>query len=183
MMVEISKTVDNEVGDGTTSSVVFGGTLLAKAEELLKKDVHASVIIDGYQAAAEKTLEIYSEMAKKIKPDDKESLLKIANTSMQSKLISEDSGLLSKVVVDAILNIVTKKGDNYAVDLDNIKVEKKTGGSIQDTQIIKGIVLDKEIVHSGMPTRIEHAKIALLNTALEIEKTEMSSEIRITDPT
>jgi thermosome len=183
MMVEISKTVDNEVGDGTTSSVVFGGTLLAKAEDLLKKDVHASVIIDGYQAAAEKTLEIYSEMAKKIQPDDKESLLNIATTSMESKLISEDSGTLSKVVVDAILSIVTKKGDNYSVDLDNIKVEKKTGGSIQDTQIIKGIVLDKEIVHSGMPTRIEHAKIALLNTALEIEKTEMSSEIRITDPT
>jgi len=183
MMVEISKTVDNEVGDGTTSSVIFGGTLLAKAEELLKKDVHASVIVDGYQAAAEKTLEIYSEMAKKIKSDDKESLLKIATTSMQSKLISEDSGTLSKVVVDAILNIVTKKGEDYSVDLDNIKVEKKTGGSIQDTQIIKGIVLDKEIVHSGMPTRIENAKIALINSALEIEKTEMSSEIRITDPT
>ena len=182
MMIEIAKTVDNEVGDGTTSSVVFGGTLLAKAEDLLKKDVHASVIIDGFQAASEKTLEIYSEMAKKIKPDDRESLLKIAITSMQSKLVSEDSGTLSKVVVDAILNIVAKKGDIYSVDLDDIKVEKKTGGSIQDTQIIKGIVLDKEIVHSGMPTRIEHAKIALLNTALEIEKTELSSEIRITDP-
>ncbi len=183
MMVEISKTVDNEVGDGTTSSVIFGGTLLAKAEELLKKDVHASVIIDGFQAAAEKTLEIYSEMAKKIKPDDKESLLKIAMTSMQSKLISEDSDTLSKVVVDAILNIVTKKGEIYSVDLDNIKVEKKTGGSIQDTQIVRGIVLDKEVVHSGMPTKIDQAKIALLNTALEIEKTEMSSEIRISDPT
>ena len=183
MMVEISKTVDNEVGDGTTSSVVFGGTLLAKAEELLKKEVHSSVIIDGYQAASEKTLEILSEIGKKIKPDDRESLLKIATTSMQSKLISEDSDVLSKVVVDAILNVVTKKGEIYSVDLDNIKVEKKTGGSIQDTQVVKGIVLDKEIVHSGMPTRIEHAKIALLNTALEIEKTEMSSEIRITDPT
>jgi thermosome len=183
MMVEISKTVDNEVGDGTTSSVVFGGTLLAKAEELLKKEVHASVIVDGYQAASEKALEILSEMSKKIKPDDKESLLKIAVTSMESKLISEDSDTLSKVVVDAILNVATKKGETYHVDLDNIKVEKKTGGSIQDTQTIKGIVLDKEIVHSGMPTHIEHAKIALLNTALEIEKTEMSSEIRISDPT
>jgi len=183
MMVEISKTVDNEVGDGTTSSVVFGGALLAKAEELLKKDVHSSVIVEGYQAAAEKTLEIYSEMAKKIKPDDRESLLKIAVTSMQSKLISEDSDVLSKVVVDAILKIATKKGETYSVDLENIKVEKKAGGSIQDTQIVKGIVLDKEIVHSGMPTKIENAKIALLNSALEIEKTEMSSEIRITDPT
>ena len=183
MMVEISKTVDNEVGDGTTSSVVFGGTLLAKAEELLKKDVHSSTIIDGYQAAAEKTLEIYSELSKKIKPDDKESLIKIATTSMQSKLISEDSDILSKIVVDAILSIVTKKGENYSVDLENIKVEKKSGGSIQDTQIIQGIVLDKEIVHSGMPTKVDNAHIALLNSALEIEKTEMSSEIRISDPT
>jgi len=183
MIVEISKTVDNEVGDGTTSSVVFGGTLLARAEDLLKKDVHSSIIVDGFQAAADKTLEIYSELSKKIKPDDRESLLKIATTSMQSKLISEDSGVLSKIVVDSILSIATKKDDEYTVDLENIKVEKKTGGSITDTQIIKGIVLDKEIVHSGMPTKIEKAKIALVNSALEIEKTEMSSEIRITDPT
>ncbi|MBS1268282.1 MAG: Thermosome subunit alpha [Nitrosopumilus sp.] len=183
MIVEISKTVDNEVGDGTTSSVVFGGTLLARAEDLLKKDVHSSVIIEGFQVASEKTLEIYSELSKKIKPDDRESLLKIAKTSMQSKLISEDSDILSKIVVDAILSIVVKKGDDYTVDLENIKVEKKSGGSIVDTQIVKGIVLDKEIVHSGMPTKIEKAKIALLNSALEIEKTEMSSEIRISDPT
>ena len=183
MIVEISKTVDNEVGDGTTSSVVFGGTLLARAEDLLKKDVHSSIIVDGFQAAAEKTLEIYSQLSKKIKPDDRESLLKIAKTSMQSKLISEDSGILSKIVVDAVLGIAIKKGDDYTVDLENLKVEKKTGGSIQDTQIIKGIVLDKEIVHSGMPTKIENAKIALVNSALEIEKTEMSAEIKITDPT
>ncbi|MCS5528977.1 MAG: TCP-1/cpn60 chaperonin family protein [Nitrosopumilus sp.] len=183
MIVEISKTVDNEVGDGTTSSVVFGGALLARAEDLLKKDVHSSTIIEGFQAASEKTLEIYSQLSKKIQPDDKASLLKIASTSMQSKLISEDSTNLSKVVVDAILSIATKKGDQYSVDLENIKVEKKPGGSIDDTQIIQGIVLDKEIVHSGMPTRIENASIALINSALEIEKTEMSAEIRITDPT
>jgi len=183
MMVEISKTVDNEVGDGTTSSVIFGGALLARAEDLLNKDVHSSTIIDGYQAAADKTLEIYSQLSKKIQPDDRESLLKIATTSMQSKLISEDSDSLSKIIVDAILSIATKKGDKYFVDLENIKVEKKAGGSIQDTQIVKGIVLDKEIVHSGMPTKIEKAKIALINSALEIEKTEMSAEIRITDPT
>ncbi len=183
MIVEIAKTVDNEVGDGTTSSVVFGGTLLARAEDLLKKDVHSSIIVDGFQAAAEKTLEIYSELSKKIKPDDRESLLKIAKTSMQSKLISEDSGILSKIVVDAVLSIAIKKGDDYTVDLENLKVEKKTGGSIQDTRIIQGIVLDKEIVHSGMPTKIENAKIALVNSALEIEKTEMSAEIKITDPT
>jgi len=183
MMVEISKTIDTEVGDGTTSSVIFAGTLLAKAEELLSKDVHSSVIIDGFQAASEKSLEILDEIAKKVQPDDKETLLKIAVTSMESKLISEDSDTLSKIVVDAILKITETKNQKSSVDLDNIKVEKKAGGSITDTALIKGIVLDKEIVHSGMPTKIQQAKIALINTALEIEKTEMSAEIRINDPT
>ena len=183
MMVEISKTVDNEVGDGTTSSVVFGGALLAKAEELLEKDVHATVIIEGYQAAAEKALLLLTEMAKQVSPNEREILLKIAKTSMQSKLISEDSDMLSKLVVDSILQVVEKEAEGHKVDLDNIKVEKKAGGSIRNTQFIKGIVLDKEVVHSGMPTKIEKAKIALLNSALEIEKTEMSAEIRISDPT
>jgi thermosome len=183
MMVEIAKTVDNEVGDGTTSSVVFAGALLEKAEHLLNKDVHSSVIVEGYQAAADKALQLLSEIAKTIAPDDRNSLLKIAKTSMQSKLISEDSDPLSKIVVDAVLQVTTKKAEKYSIDLDNIKVEKKSGASIQDTAIIKGIVLDKEIVHSGMPTKIENAKIALINAALEVEKTEMSAEIRINDPT
>ena len=183
MMVEISKTVDNEVGDGTTSSVVFAGALLAKAEELLEKDVHATVIIEGYQAAAEQALSLLTEMAKQVSPNEKDILLKIAKTSMQSKLISEDSDMLSKLVVDSILQVVEKEVEGNKVDLDNIKVEKKAGGSIRNTQFIKGIVLDKEVVHSGMPTKIEKAKIALLNSALEIEKTEMSAEIRISDPT
>ncbi len=183
MMVEIAKTVDNEVGDGTTSSVVFAGSLLAKAEELLDKDVHATVIIEGYQAAAEKALSLLSELAKQVDPEEKEILLKIARTSMESKLVSEDSVMLSKIVVDSILQVVEKQGDKYKVDLDNVKVEKKAGGSIRNTSLIKGIVLDKEVVHSGMPTKIEKAKIALVNAPLEIEKTEMSAEIRITDPT
>ena len=183
MMVEISKTIDTEVGDGTTSSVIFAGTLLAKAEELLSKDVHSSVIIDGYQAAADKSLEILNEISKKVQADDKETLLKISATSMESKLISEDSGVLSKIVVDAVLKITETKNEKSTVDLDNIKVEKKAGGSITDTALVKGIVLDKEIVHSGMPTKIQQAKIALINSALEIEKTEMTAEIRINDPT
>ncbi len=183
MMVEIAKTVDNEVGDGTTSSVVFGGALLTKVEELLKKNVHSSVIVDGYQAAAEKTLEILADLAKSVKPDDRETLINIATTSMASKLISDDSAPLSKIIVDAILKVSQKDGTDYTVDLDNIKVEKKSGGSIQDTRLISGIVLDKEIVHSGMPQRIESAKIVLLNAALEVEKTELSAEIKISDPT
>ena len=183
MMVEISKTIDTEVGDGTTSSVIFAGALLEKAEKLLEKDVHSTVIIDGYQAASEKALELLAKLAKAVKPDDRESLIKIAKTSMQSKLVSENSVPLSKLAVDAILKIVEKDGDKYSVDLDNLKVEKKAGGSIDDTALINGIVLDKEIVHSGMPTKIEKAKIALVNAALEVEKTEMSAEIRISDPT
>ena len=182
MMVEVSKTIDTEVGDGTTSSVVFAGALLEKAEKLLEKDVHSTVIVDGYQAAAEKSLELLADFAKSIKPDDQESLIKIAKTSMESKLISEDSEPMSKLVVGAILKIAEKNGDAYSVDLDNLKVEKKSGASIQDTALIKGIVLDKEIVHSGMPTKIQNAKIALVNAALEVEKTEMSAEIRISDP-
>ncbi len=182
MMVEISKALDNEVGDGTTSSVIFAGALLTKAEELLKKGVHSSVIIEGYQSAADKALSIYSSIAKQIDSNDTESLLKVAATSMQSKLISDDSDLLSSIIVEAVLRVAVKDGDQQVVDLDNVKVEKKAGGSIQNSRLVSGIVLDKEVVHSGMPTKIANAKIVLLNAAMEIEKTEMSSEIRITDP-
>ena len=182
MMVEISKTIDTEVGDGTTSSVVFAGALLEKAEKLLEKDVHSTVIVDGYQAASLKALELLADLAKSIQPDDSESLIKIAKTSMQSKLVSDDSESLSKLVVSAVLKIADKNENGYSVDLDNLKVEKKSGGSVQDTALINGIVLDKEVVHSGMPTKIQKAKIALVNAALEVEKTEVSSEIRISDP-
>ena len=182
MMVEISKTIDTEVGDGTTSSVVFAGALLEKAEKLLEKDVHSTLIVDGYQAASLKALELLSKLAKSIQPDDSESLIKIAKTSMQSKLVSDDSESLSKLVVSAVLKIADKNENGFSVDLDNLKVEKKSGGSVQDTALIDGIVLDKEVVHSGMPTKIQEAKIALVNAALEVEKTEVSSEIRISDP-
>ena len=182
MMVEISKTIDTEVGDGTTSSVIFAGSLLEKAEKLLEKDVHSTLIIDGYQAASLKALELLAELAKSIQPDDSESLIKIAKTSMQSKLVSDDSESLSKLIVSAVLKIADKNENGYSVDLDNLKVEKKSGGSVQDTALINGIVLDKEVVHSGMPTKIQKAKIALVNAALEVEKTEVSSEIRISDP-
>ena len=182
MMVEISKTIDTEVGDGTTSSVVFAGALLEKAEKLLEKNVHSTVIVDGYQTAAEKALELLAHISRSVVSDDRESLLKIAKTSMQSKLVSEDSGFLSELIVDAILKIAQKTKNNYSIDLDNLKVEKKSGGSIEDTSLIKGVVLDKEVVHSGMPTKIQKARIALVNSPLEVEKTEMSSEIRINDP-
>lgn len=184
MMVEVAKSVDNEVGDGTTSSVVFTGALLAKAEDLISKDVHPSVIVDGYTAASEQALKILQKIAVKVDVNDKQQLQKIARTSMDSKLVSDDSPILSQIVVDATKQIAEKIGDHEGlkVDLDNIKVEKKAGGSMGDTKLIKGIVLDKEVVHAGMPKRVEGARIALLNSALEIEKTEMSAEIRINDP-
>src|SRR5215208_2181622 len=183
MMVEVSKSVDNEVGDGTTSSVVLAGALIEKAEELINKEVHPSVIVDGYQAAAEQALKILQRMAVKMEVDDKETLIKIATTSMYSKLVSDDSPVLAQIVVNAAKQVAEKaEGGVLKLDLDNIKVEKKAGESIHDTKLIKGIVLDKEVVHAGMPKRIESAKIALVNSALEIEKTEMSAEIRINDP-
>jgi archaeal chaperonin len=184
MVVEVSKSVDNEVGDGTTSSVILTGALLEKAEELIDKNVHPSVIVDGYTAASNEALQILDKIAIKVKTDDKDLLAKIANTSMYSKLVSEDSPVLSKIVVDAtqLIADINEKTKALKVDLDNIKVEKKAGGSIHDTSLIRGIVLDKEVVHSGMPKRIEKAKIALINSPLEIEKTEMSAEIRISDP-
>src|SRR6266568_7884446 len=183
MMVEVSKSVDNEVGDGTTSSVVFAGALLEKAEDLISKDVHPSVIVDGYTAAAEQALKLLQKIAVKVDVEDKELLIKIARTSMDSKLVSEDSPILGQIAVDATRQVAVKVDDgSLSVDLDNIKVEKKAGGSIHDTRLIKGMVLDKEVVHTGMPKRIEKAKIALINSALEIEKTGMSAEIRINDP-
>jgi chaperonin GroEL (HSP60 family) len=184
MMVEVAKSVDNEVGDGTTSSVVFAGALIEKAEELINKDVHPSVIVDGYTAASEQALKLLQKIAVKVDVNDKERLHKIARTSMDSKLVSDDSPTLSQIVVDATKQVAEKAEDvdGLKVDLDNIKVEKKAGGSMGDTTLIKGIVLDKEVVHAGMPKTIENAKIALLNSALEIEKTEMSAEIRINEP-
>jgi archaeal chaperonin len=187
MMVEVAKSVDNEVGDGTTSSVVLAGALIEKAEELINKDVHATVIVDGYQKASEKALDMLKQdIAIKSNAEDKELLNKIAFTSMASKLVAHDAQELSNIVVDAVLSIAEKLkkdgADKIKIDIDNIKVEKKAGASIHDTQLIHGIILDKEVVHGAMPKKINGAKIALLNCPLEIEKTEMSAEIRINQP-
>jgi thermosome len=182
MMVEISKATDNEVGDGTTSTVVLAGSLLSKAEELISKGVHSTVIVDGYRMASEKAIEILKNASTKVDPADRQMLGKIARTSMASKLVSVNSEPLSKIVVDAVIAVAEKVDGHYKVDIDNIKIEKKAGGSIEDTKLIQGIVLDKEVVHGAMPKRIEEAKIALLNAALEIEKPEMSAEIRISEP-
>jgi chaperonin GroEL (HSP60 family) len=185
MMVEVAKSVDNEVGDGTTSSVILAGALLGKAEDLINKNVHPSVIVDGYDAASLQALKLLQKISVKVDVEDKELLMKIAMTSMYSKIVSEDSPLLTEIAANATKQVAEKNevnGISLRVDLDNIKVEKKAGASIHDTKLIKGMVLDKEVVHSGMPKLIKNAKIALINSALEIEKTEMSAEIRINDP-
>jgi archaeal chaperonin len=185
IMVEISKSVDNEVGDGTTSVVLLAGSLLEKAEELINKKVHPTLIVDGFRKSAEKAIELLKEIAEKIDPQDKEYLKKIATTSMSSKLTSTNSPELSNIVINAVLSILEKSNEynkKFKVDVDNIKVEKKPGGSIGDTKLINGIVLDKEVVHGGMPKRVENAKIVLLNCPLEIEKTEFDAKININNP-
>jgi thermosome len=182
MMVEISKATDNEVGDGTTSVVVLAGSLIEKAEELITKNVHPTVIVDGYRKCAVKSIELLNNIAIKVTNNEKEQLIKIAKTSMQTKLVSKESNDLANIVVTASQQVAETANGSTRVDLDDIKVEKKSGGSIKDTKLIKGIVLDKEVVHGGMPKRVEKAKIALINSALEIEKTEFDAKLNITSP-
>ena len=182
MLVEISKTTDNEVGDGTTSAVVLAGALLSQAESLIDQDVHPTIIVDGYRKAARKAKEYLETIADTISPNDKTILNKIAKTSMQTKLVRKDSDQLADIIVKSVLAVAEKDGETFDVDIDDIKVEKKAGGSIKDSMTIQGIVLDKEIVHSGMPRKITDAKIALINTALEISKTETDAKINISNP-
>ncbi len=182
MMVEVAKTQDEEVGDGTTTAVIVAGELLGQAEELIDKKVHPTVVIDGYRKAADKALETLEKIAITVKLTDKESLKKVAMTSMASKLVAQNREQLAEITVDAILYVAEKVGGEYRADLDDIMVEKKPGESITDTKLIKGIVLDKEVVHPGMPKRVEKARIALLDTALEIKKTEFDAKINIETP-
>jgi len=183
MLVEVSKATDNEVGDGTTSAVILAGALLEKAEVLIDKGVHPTIIVEGYNKAAAQAIRILNDIAEKVPPNGKEWLVKIARTSMQTKLVSRESQELAELIVNAVLQVAEKTDTgSYKLDLDNIKVEKKPGGSLQDTSLIKGIVLDKEVVHAGMPKRVEKAKIALVNAAFEIEKTEFDAKLNISDP-
>jgi len=182
MLVEISKSTDNEVGDGTTSVVVLAGALLEQAESLLEQEVHPTIIVDGYRKAAKKAKQFIKSIAQQVTPNDKPILLKIAKTALQTKMVRKESDQLSDLVVKSVLAVAQKEGDNFTVDIDDIKVEKKAGGSIPDSSIIQGIVLDKEVVHSGMPKKVTSAKIALINTALEISKTETDAKINISNP-
>ncbi len=182
MLVEVAKTQDNEAGDGTTSAVIIAGELLGKAEELIDKNIHPTIIIDGYRKAAEKALETLEKIAIPVDLKTQEYLKKVAITAMASKLVAEYKEYLADITVKAMMEVAEKEGSIYKVDVDDVRVEKKTGESLRDTSLINGIVLDKEVVHSGMPKRVEKAKIALLDTSLEIEKTEFDAKINIESP-
>ncbi len=182
MMVEVAKTQDDEVGDGTTSAVIIAGELLSKSEDLIDKNVHPTVIIDGYRKAGEKALEILEKIAKPVGSKDREWIKRVAITSMASKLVADHKEQLANIASEAILHITEKGEKESKADLDDIMVEKKPGESLTDTKLINGIVVDKEVVHPGMPKRVEKAKVALLDTPLEIEKTEFDAKINIESP-
>ncbi|NOZ59319.1 MAG: thermosome subunit [Euryarchaeota archaeon] len=182
MMVEVAKTQEDEVGDGTTTSVVIAGELLKRAEELLDQDVHPTVIAKGYRIASEKAEEVLEGMATEIDISDDELLKKVATTAMTGKGAEKAKEYLAELVVKAVKAVAEQGDGEVVIDPDHIKIEKKVGGSIEDTQLVQGVVIDKERVHPGMPRRVEEAKIALVNAPIEIEKTEFDAEIRITDP-
>jgi thermosome len=183
MLVQIAKGQDEEVGDGTKTTVIFSGELLRHAEELLDKNIHPTVIVSGYRKALAEALKYLYEIAMPIDINDEETLKKIAMTSLTSKAVHEAREYFAELAVKAVKQVAEKRGDKYYIDLDTIQIIKKYGGSLLDSMLIYGVVLDKEVVHPGMPRKVENAKIALIDAPLEIEKPEIDAEIRITDPT
>ena len=182
MIIEVSKTQEAEVGDGTTSSVVLAGALLAQAEDLIE-DLHPTIITQGYRMAVEKALEVLRGIAVPIKANDTQTLVRIAKTSMASKGASAYSDVLADITVKAVSAVSEHTVDGkWTVDKDAIKIEKKTGGSVQDTELVLGVVLDKERAHTRMPKSVKNARIALINAAIEIKKTEVDANIEITEP-
>ncbi|MHB1492361.1 MAG: thermosome subunit beta [Thermoplasmataceae archaeon] len=182
MMVEVSKTQDSFVGDGTTTAVIISGALLQEAEGLINQEVHPTVIAEGYRMGAEKAKEILDQMSKPVSINDRALLVKMAQTSLSSKSASGSKDKLGEIAYEAIKAVAEKTDTGYSVDLDNVQIVKKQGGDIEDSQLISGIIVDKEKVHPGMPDSVKKAKIALLNAALEIKKPEFDTNIRIDDP-
>jgi len=183
MMVEVAKTQDDTVGDGTTTAVVIAGELLKKAEELLDQNIHPTVIVSGYRRASDKVVGILNSLSTFVDLEDRETLKKIAVTAMRSKAVGTARDHLAEIAVDAVKQIAEKRGDRMVADIDNVQMIKKEGKSLFDTELVRGVILDKEVVHAGMPKRVEKAAIALVNASMEVEKTEFSAEIRIRDPT
>jgi len=183
MMVEIAKTQDDMVGDGTTTAVVLAGELLRRAEELLDQNIHPTIIVSGYRKAAQRAMEVINKIATPVDIEDRETFRKVAVTSMASKAVGPAKEHLAEIAIDAVKQIAEQRGDRRIADIDNIQIIKKTGKSLFESQLVKGVIIDKEVIHTGMPKKVENAKIALLDCPLEIEKTEISAEIRIRDPT
>ena len=182
MIVEVAKAQDDEVGDGTTTAVILAGNLLKRAQDLLDDEVHATTIVAGYKKAADRAIEILESIATSVKVEDQSTLKKIAMTAMHSKGLGNAREHFADIAIEAVQQITEKRGDSNYADIDNIQLVKKEGKSLMDTELVRGIIVDKEVVHPGMPKQIKNAKIALLDAALEIEKTEISAEIRINDP-
>lgn len=182
MIVEVAKTQENEVGDGTTTAVVLAGELLKQAETLLEQEIHPTVLARGYRLAAERAQQILNKMAENVSEKDNELLKKIAVTAMTGKGAESAKEKLSELAVNAVKDIVDKENNSIIINLDNIKIEKKTGSAVENSELIRGIVLDKERVHSGMARFVKSAKIALIDSALEIKNTETDAKIQITDP-
>jgi len=182
MIKEAAKTQEDMVGDGTTTATILTGELLRKAQELLDDDIHPTIIVSGYRKAAEKALELLDEIAMEVNPEDRELLKKVALTSMGSKALGDAAEHLAEIAIDAVKQIVEKRGERNYVDKDNIQIVKKEGRSLRETELIRGVVLEKEVVHPAMPKRVEDARIALVNAPMEIEKTEFDAQIRIRKP-
>ncbi|MFX1486004.1 MAG: thermosome subunit beta [Promethearchaeota archaeon] len=183
MMVEVAKTQDDEVGDGTTSAVVLAGELLKRGETLIEQNIHPTTIVSGYKKAADEAIRALEDISITVEPRDRKVLMKIALTSMNSKSIAGAKEHFAEITVDALNQIAEDRDGGLYVDIDMVGIVKKQGKSLKETELVNGIVIDKEVVHSGMPKRIEDAKIALLDTALEVEKPEFDAQIRISDPT
>ena len=183
MIVEVAKTQEDEVGDGTTTAVVLAGELLKKAEGLLDMEIHPTVIAKGYRLGAEKSKEILNSIAKPLSCNDKNILKQIASTAMTGKGAEFAKEKLSEISVDAILKIIEKEGEFVKeASLENIKLEKKVGAADEESELINGVVIDKERTHTGMPKELDNAKVALINSPIEIKNTEIDSKIQITDP-
>jgi len=182
MLVEVAKTQDDEVGDGTTSAVILAGELLKAAESLIESEVHPTIIVNGYRMAAAEAVRRLNQLAFAVKRDDKTTLRSIARTAMSGRSVGGNADFLAGIAVDAVQSIVEEIAGEVRADVDNILVQKKHGGNLTDTALIDGVVLDKERVHPRMPKFVRDAKIALINRALEVKKTEVNEEIRIRDP-
>jgi len=183
MMVEVAKTQDDMVGDGTTTAVVLAGELLRRAEELLDQNIHPTVIVSGYRKAANTAIETLNKIGIAVDLKDRETLKKVATTAMASKAVGAAKEHLAEIAIDAVKQVTERRGNKNVADIDQVQIIKKEGKSLFDTQLVRGMIIDKEVVHPGMPKRIKNAKIALLDCPLEIEKTEFNAEIRIRDPT